>query len=146
MFFLKCIHLPQVCELSKLLYDLLFVLSLRHKVMANSLPFQGCLIHLYLQDFPHFDFLILLNTFLCNFLLDFALAGNTYIHVSCYYQYWAGIVLNCIYILISGVLVFCRNSLLVFFYLLLSVTHIYRLIRVQFMATLKCFYYFSVYS
>ena len=130
MFFPKCIHLPQFRELSKLLYVLLFVLSLRHKVIANSLVFQGCLIHLYLQDIPHFSFLILLNTFLCNFLLDFALAGNTYIQVWCYYYYWTGIVLNCIYILISGVLVFCRNPLLVFFYLFLSVTHIYQLITV----------------
>ena len=130
MFFPKCIHLPQLRELSKLLYVLLFVLSLRHKVTANSLVFQGCLIHLYLQDIPHFDFLILLNTFLCNFLLGFALAGNTYIQVSCYYYYWTGIVLNCIYILISGVLVFCRKPLLVFFYLFLSVTHIYQFITV----------------
>ena len=33
--------------------------------------FRGCLIQIYLQDVPHFDFLILSNTFLCNFVLVF---------------------------------------------------------------------------
>ena len=33
--------------------------------------FRGCLIRIYLQDVPHFDFLILSNTFLCNFVLVF---------------------------------------------------------------------------
>ena len=67
-----------------LIYVLLFVLSLRHTILPNSPAFQGCLIHIYLQDVPHFDSFILSNTFLCNFLLVFALAGNTCIHVSCY--------------------------------------------------------------
>ena len=61
---------------------MLFVLSTKHKVLSNSRAFQGLLIYIYLQDVPHFDYLIISNTFLCNFLSAFALAGNTCIHVS----------------------------------------------------------------
>ena len=41
--------------------------------------FRGCLIHIYLQDIPHFDSLILSNTFLCNFLFVFWLAALAFI-------------------------------------------------------------------
>ena len=50
---------------------MLFVLSTGNKFLANSLVYQGCLIHIYLQDVSHFDSIILSNTFLCNFLLVF---------------------------------------------------------------------------
>ena len=52
-------------------FYVIFVLSTGNKVLANSLLYQGCLIHIYLQDVPHFDSLTLSNTFLCNFLLVF---------------------------------------------------------------------------
>ena len=49
------------------------------RVLANSLVFQGYLIHIYLQDVPNFDSLILSN--ICDiFISSFALAEN----VSCY--------------------------------------------------------------
>ena len=50
---------------------MLFVLSTGNKVLTNSLVFQGCWIYIDLKDILHFDSLILLNTFLCNFVLMF---------------------------------------------------------------------------
>ena len=65
---------------------ILFVLStqeikfwLIHWTNSTLVFHQNCLIH---KDVPHFDSLILSNTFLCNFLL--VLVGSTCIHVFCY--------------------------------------------------------------
>ena len=82
----------------------LFLLSAgENKAVAyprrREYAFKGCLIHIHLQDAPHFDSLILLNTFLCNFLLVFWLAIPTFMFSVCFCQ--------------SSVF-FCRKSVLVF--------------------------------
>ena len=69
------------------------------------LIFQGCLIHIDLQDLLHFDSLILLNTFLCNFSLVFWLATLTFVFPAFAF---------CIFE--SCVLVFCRNSIFYFIF------------------------------
>ena len=83
-------------------FYVIFVLSTGNKVLANSLLYQGCLIHIYLQDVPHFDSLTLSNTFLCNFLLVFCF-GWQLLH-SCFLLFIStgqviGLMCICIFIL-----------------------------------------------
>ena len=92
-------------------FYVIFVLSTGNKVLANSLLYQGCLIHIYLQDVPHFDSLTLSNTFLCNFLLVFYFGWQLF-H-SCFLLFISTrqvIGMICICIFISNVLVFLVNS------------------------------------
>ena len=88
-----------------------------NKVLANSIVYQGCLIHIYLQDVPDFDTLILSNAFLWNFLLVFCFGWQ--LLNSCYLLFISTeqvIGLICICIFISSVLVFLwKFCLLVFF-------------------------------
>ena len=93
---------------------------------------RGCLVHdtnneqIWLQDAPHFDFFIIKNTFLCNFLIVFSLEALVFI------------ILCFLLILKSSVLISCRNSGFWFFVKLIQrVVHIQQLIKVQFIARLQ---------
>ena len=76
-------------------------------ILRALLMFQGCLIHIDLQDHvPHFDSFILSNIFLCSCLLVFYFARQHFFAV--------GKELIFFRIFKWSVLVFCRNSVFCF--------------------------------
>ena len=94
------------------------------KTISRLVFHQSCLIHKYV---PHFDSLILSNTFLYDFLLVYWLATLAFMFAAIHLF----INLFCFCIFKSSILVLLQKfCLVVFIWLILSVVHIYQLTRV----------------